>query len=55
MVGGNPRIMLGFLGKITIRKAYFYGMHVDLVWYGKRGIKKRIKRDRGTFPCIQRL
>jgi len=25
---------------------------VNLVWYGKRGIKRRIKRDCGSFPCI---
>jgi hypothetical protein len=37
-----------------IRKAYFHGRHVDLSWYGKRGIKKKIKGDYGSnFPCIQ--
>jgi hypothetical protein len=25
---------------------------VDLVWYGRRGIKRRIKKDCGSFLCI---
>jgi hypothetical protein len=28
-------------------------MHVDLEWYGRRKIRRRIKRDCGSFPCIQ--
>jgi hypothetical protein len=49
MVGGNPLIMLAFLGKITTRRAYFHGMHVDLVWYRRREIKRRIKGDCGSY------
>jgi hypothetical protein len=38
------------------RKAYFHGRHVDLLCYGRRGIKKRIKGDCGlNFPCIQNI
>jgi hypothetical protein len=38
--------------KIRIMRAYFYGRDVDLVWYGRRGIKRRIKGNCGLFPCI---
>jgi hypothetical protein len=38
MVGGNPLIMWRFLTRIMIRRAYFYGRHVNLVWYGRRRI-----------------
>jgi hypothetical protein len=24
--------------KIKIMRAYFYGRHVDLVWYGRKGL-----------------
>jgi len=35
------------------RRAYFHGRHVDLLCYGRRGIKKRIKVDCGSnFICI---
>jgi hypothetical protein len=60
MVDGNQPIMCGILGlirigiqptngmcrriNIRIRKAYFYGKHVDFVWYGKKGIRRRIKK-----------
>lgn len=56
MVDGNPPVMCKFLGlirigiqptngmcgriSIRIRKAYFYGRHVDFVWYGRTGIRK---------------
>jgi hypothetical protein len=36
--------------KIKINKVYFYGRHVDLVWYGKKRMKMRIKGDCGSFP-----
>jgi hypothetical protein len=65
MVDGNPSIMCGFLGlikigiqptngmckriSIRIRKAYFYGRHVDFVWYGKRGIRSKMKKVCGSF------
>ncbi len=35
--------------------AYFHGKHVDFVWYGRRRIKRRIKGDYGSFPCIQNI
>jgi hypothetical protein len=38
--------------KIRIRRAYFHGKHVDFVWYGRKRIKRRIKRDCGSFLCI---
>jgi hypothetical protein len=43
----------GFLAKI--RRAYFHGKHVDLIWYGRNGIKRRIKGDytSKSFLCIR--
>jgi len=41
--------------KIRIMKAYFYGRYVDLVWYGRREIRRRTKGDCGSFPCIRNL
>jgi hypothetical protein len=38
--------------KIRIMRAYFYGRHVNLVWYGRRGIRMGINGDCGSFPCI---
>ncbi len=35
----------GMCGKIKIKKAYFYGGHVDLVWYGRNEIGMKIKTD----------
>jgi len=29
--------------RIRMRKAYFHGRHVDLVWYGRKGIKMKYK------------
>jgi hypothetical protein len=68
MVDGNLPIMCGCLrlirisiqptnglcGRISIkiRKAYFYGRHVNFVWYGRMRIKRRIKRDYGSFLWI---
>jgi hypothetical protein len=43
--------MCGRIG-IRIRKAYFHGRHVNLVCYRRRGIRKRIKGDCGSFPYI---
>jgi hypothetical protein len=42
--------MWGILGRIQIRRVHFHRKHVDLVWYGRRGIKRRIKRDCRSFP-----
>ncbi len=54
MVGGNPPIMWRFLKRIKIRRTYFYGRHVDLVWYGRREIiQRKIKGDCGSFFYIQ--
>jgi hypothetical protein len=52
MVGGNPPIMQGFMIKIMIRikRVYFHERHVDLMWYGKRGIGRRIKGDYVLVP-----
>jgi hypothetical protein len=36
-------------GRIRIRRAYFYGKHGNLVWYGRKGIKIKIKMDYGSF------
>jgi hypothetical protein len=35
--------------RIKMRKVYFHGKHVDLVWYGRKGIKMRMKGDFGSF------
>jgi hypothetical protein len=35
--------------RIRMRKVYFHGKHVDLVCYGKKGIKMRMKRDSRSF------
>jgi hypothetical protein len=42
----------GFLAKI--RRAYFHGKHVDLIWYGRNVIRRRIKGDytSKSFLCI---
>ncbi len=52
MVDGNPPITWGFLAKI--RRTYFHGKHVDLIWYGRGGIRRRIKEDctSRSFLCI---
>ncbi len=51
MVDGNPPITWGFLAKI--RRAYFHGKHMDLVWYGRKGIKIRTKGYCASFRwCI---
>jgi hypothetical protein len=40
--------------RIKIRKVYFYGKHMDLVWDGRKGIKIRTKGDCGSFLwCIR--
>jgi hypothetical protein len=42
--------------RIKMRKAYFHGKHMDLVWYGRKRIKIRTKRDCGSFLwCIQNI
>jgi hypothetical protein len=41
--------------RIRIKKAYCHGMHVDLVRYGKRGIKRRIKGDYESLIYIQNI
>jgi hypothetical protein len=33
--------------------AYFHGRYVDLMWYGGKGIRRRIKGVCESFPCIQ--
>jgi hypothetical protein len=33
-------------------KAYFNGRYVDLVWCGRRGIRKKIERGCESFYCI---
>jgi len=39
--------------KIKIRRAYFHGKHMDLVWYGRKGIKIRTKGYCASFRwCI---
>jgi hypothetical protein len=43
MVDGNPPILWGFLAKIW--RAHFHGKHVDLMWYGRSGIRRKIKGD----------
>jgi hypothetical protein len=35
---------------IKIRRAYFHRRHVDLLWYGRKGIRMKIKRDCGSHP-----
>jgi hypothetical protein len=35
------------------KEGLFHEMHVDLVWYGRREIRKKIRGDCGSFPCIQ--
>ncbi len=35
------------------KEGLFHEMHVDLVWYGRREIRRRIRGDFGSFPCIQ--
>jgi hypothetical protein len=35
---------------IRIKKAYFHGRHVDLVWYGKKKIRMNIKGDYESIP-----
>jgi hypothetical protein len=43
MVGDNVvESCINFIGMINIRRAYFHGRHVDIVWYGG---KKRKRRD----------
>jgi len=32
-------------GNIKIKKAYFHGGHVDLVWYGRNEIRMKRKGD----------
>jgi hypothetical protein len=34
-------------------KTYFHERYVDLMWYGRKGIRRRIKGVCGSFPCIQ--
>jgi hypothetical protein len=34
-------------------KAYFHGRYVDLMWYGRKGIKRRIKGVCGSFLHIR--
>jgi hypothetical protein len=29
--------------EIRIRETYFYGGHMDLVWYGRKGMKMKTK------------
>jgi hypothetical protein len=37
---------------IKMKRAYFHGkQHMDLVWYGIKGIRMNIKRDCGSFHC----
>jgi hypothetical protein len=35
---------------IKIKRAYFQGRCVDLMWYERKGIKMKIKGDCGSFP-----
>jgi hypothetical protein len=30
---------------IKIRRVYFHKRHVDLLWYERKGVKMKIKRD----------
>jgi hypothetical protein len=33
-----------------MKRAYFDSRHMDLVWYGRKGIRMRIKGDCESFP-----
>jgi hypothetical protein len=35
-------------GRIRIRRVYFYGRHVNLVWYGRNEIRMKTKGDSGS-------
>jgi hypothetical protein len=34
---------------IKMRRAYFHGKHMELVWYERKGIMMNIKKDCGSF------
>jgi len=42
---------MGCEEKIKIKKVYFNGRHVDLVWYGRKGITMKIKGDCESILC----
>jgi hypothetical protein len=35
---------------IRIKRVYFHGRHVNLMWYERKGIKMKIKGDCESFP-----
>jgi hypothetical protein len=35
--------------RIRMKRAYFHGKHMDLMWYGRKGIMMSIKKDCGSF------
>jgi hypothetical protein len=45
---------MGCEEKIKIKKAYFHGRHVDLMWYGRKGIRMKIKGDYESILCNTR-